>query len=36
MARPREFDTDLALKRAMSVFWAKGYAATSMDDLQTA
>ena len=36
MARPREFDTDLALKRAMAVFWAKGYAATSMDDLQTA
>ena len=36
MARPREFDTDLALKRAMYVFWAKGYAATTMDDLQTA
>ena len=36
MARPREFDTDLALKRAMAAFWAKGYAATSMDDLQTA
>ena len=36
MARPREFDTEVALKRAMAVFWAKGYAATSMDDLQTA
>jgi AcrR family transcriptional regulator len=33
MARPREFDTDLALKRAMSVFWAKGFAATSTDEL---
>ncbi len=33
MARPREFDTDQALARAMSVFWAKGYAGASMDDL---
>ena len=33
MARPREFDTDQALQRAMSVFWAKGYAGASMDDL---
>src|ERR1700722_16984595 len=33
MARPREFDTDLALARAMSLFWAKGYAGASMDDL---
>jgi len=33
MARPREFDRDDALERAMSVFWAKGYAGTSTDDL---
>lgn len=33
MARPREFDREVAVERAMSVFWAKGYAATSTDDL---
>jgi AcrR family transcriptional regulator len=33
MARPREFDRDVAVERAMSVFWSKGYAATSTDDL---
>jgi TetR/AcrR family transcriptional repressor of nem operon len=33
MVRPKEFDRDVALKRAMSVFWSKGYAATSTDDL---
>jgi TetR/AcrR family transcriptional repressor of nem operon len=33
MARPREFDRDAALKRAMSVFWAKGYAGASTEDL---
>src|SRR5882672_12798887 len=33
MARPKEFDRDVAVARAMSVFWSKGYAATSTDDL---
>jgi TetR/AcrR family transcriptional regulator, transcriptional repressor for nem operon len=33
MARPKEFDRDIAVERAMSVFWSKGYAATSTDDL---
>jgi TetR/AcrR family transcriptional regulator, transcriptional repressor for nem operon len=33
MVRPREFDRDDALKRAMYVFWAKGYAGASTEDL---
>jgi TetR/AcrR family transcriptional repressor of nem operon len=36
MARPREFDEEQALDRAMDVFWRKGYQATSTDDLMKA
>jgi len=36
MARPKEFDQEKALHRAISVFSQKGFAATSTDDLMQA
>lgn len=33
MARPREFDEQQALLKAMELFWQKGYEATSISDL---
>lgn len=32
--RPREFDRNEALERAMELFWAKGYEGTTLADLQ--
>jgi TetR/AcrR family transcriptional repressor of nem operon len=36
MARPREFERDEALRSALGVFWSKGFAGTSTDDLMQA
>src|ERR687891_713494 len=35
MARGKEFDPDVALERAMDLFWRQGYEATSISDLVT-
>jgi len=36
MARPKEFNRDEALTKAVEVFWAKGFEATTMTDLRKA
>jgi len=36
MPRPKEFNPDDAIEKAMQVFWHKGYEATSMEDLLNA
>lgn len=36
MARPKAFDTDMAVDQAMQVFWTQGYKATSLTDLISA
>ena len=36
MPRPKEFDRSQVIKRAMDVFWQKGYEATSISDLTQA
>jgi TetR/AcrR family transcriptional regulator, transcriptional repressor for nem operon len=33
MARPKEFDRSQVLNKALDVFWCRGYAATSIQDL---
>jgi AcrR family transcriptional regulator len=34
--RPRAFDRDEALRRAMEIFWEKGYEGASLEELQSA
>ena len=33
LGRPRVFDKEVALRRATDLFWEKGYAAASLDEL---
>ena len=34
--RPRAYEPEVALARALDVFWKEGFAATSLDDLSAA
>src|SRR5260370_39145007 len=36
VARPKEFDREVALRHAIQVFWKKGFARTSAEDLVAA
>lgn len=36
LGRPRAYDPQIALKRAMDSFWQGGYAGTSLEDISTA
>jgi AcrR family transcriptional regulator len=36
LGRPREFDRDKALEKAMELFWAQGYEGATLTDLQNA
>ena len=36
MARPRSFDEDMVIKKALNIFWERGYESTSIRELEEA